>query len=290
MPLSRLLAPALLVLALPVAHAQTSVHLGLRLGLNAASRSGDNPTYQLNNSNGTPSPNTVQDYQRKMLLAPQFGAVADVRFGRLAVQPAVLFSQKGVDQHLTVTSNTTTAFGTMRSSDEYHTISRPNYLEIPVNVVFTTGGDHGFQVFGGPYVAFGLGGRAEYESQGSSSGSGNLGGNINNNYWDYGTTTILYKDDFPGPPASFVQGNSSSYYSVRPTPFAASSGYAVARRFDAGLNVGVGYRQGPLQVQLGYGLGLVNQQVAKASTQRDDLPAFYQRVAQLTATYFLKVK
>ena len=64
----------------------------------------------------------------------------------------------------------------------------------------------------------------------------------------------------------------------------------MARRFDAGLTAGVGYRVGPLQMQLGYGLGLINQQPEKAPAFRDDLPAYYQRVAQLTATYFVKAK
>ena len=41
-------------------------------------------------------------------------------------------------------------------------------------------------------------------------------------------------------------------------------------------------------MQLGYGLGLVNQQTGKAPAFRDDLPAYYQRVVQLMATYFLK--
>ena len=291
MHLSRLLAPALLVLALlPTAHAQTSISLGLRLGLNAASRSGENPTNQLNDYNGIPYPNTVQDYQRKMLLAPQFGAVAEVRFGRLAVQPAVLFSQKGVDQQLIITSKLSySSSSPYNSNTSYHTVSRPNYLEIPINIVFTSGGNQGFQLFAGPYMGFGMGGRAEYESSGYGSLTGSNTNTFSYGSWKYSNTLVIYKDAYPGPPAAVFQvtgGNST----LEPTPFSASSGYAVARRFDAGLNVGVGYRQGPLQVQLGYGLGLINQQPAKALDQRDDLPAYYQRVAQLTATYFVKVK
>ena len=70
----------------------------------------------------------------------------------------------------------------------------------------------------------------------------------------------------------------------------AQAGALVARRLDAGLNAGVGYRAGPVQVQLGYGLGLLNQQPSKAPAFHDDLPAYYQRVVQLTATYFVKAK
>jgi len=281
--------------AAPAARAQTTVSLGLRLGGNLASRSGTDPAVTLTSGNGTSITNAKQDYRRSALLAPQFGAVLDVRFGKLAVQPAVLFSQKGVDQRLDVTSTNTFSpgggfFTTTTTSDQYHTVSRPNYLEIPINLVYTSGTDHGFQLFGGPYVAFGMGGRAEYTNEGSTkSSSGGFGGGSSNSYYNFSTTLFQYKDDFPGPSASLVS-SSPGPYSAFPTPFVASSGFAVARRFDAGLNAGVGYRRGPLQVQLGYGLGLINQQPGKANFHRDDLPAYYQRVAQLTATYFVKTK
>ena len=293
MPLSRLLAPALLVLALPVAHAQTSISLGLRLGLNAASRSGTEPISwpdfsSIGTSPGTHNTTYSQDYTRSAVLAPQFGAVLDVRFGKLGIQPAVLLSQKGADQRMNsqYTQTTTPYPGsndpsyTDTSNDQYHFVSRPNYLEIPVNLVYTFGGDNGFQLFGGPYVAFGIGGRAKLEAIRTYNYEGFS--NFNGSIYKYGTTTQLFQDAYPNQPNT---SKSDQYFS-----FDASSGAIVSRRFDAGLNLGVGYRQGPLQVQLGYGLGLINQQPAKASYQRDDLPAYYQRVTQLTATYFLKVK
>lgn len=280
---------ALLAVAAP-AHAQTTVSLGLRLGGNLATRAGSDPSLPLLTNNGTPVPNTVQDYKRSALLAPQFGAVLDVRFGKLAVQPAVLFSQKGVDQRLNISNSNSSGNYTSTYNDQYHTVSRPNYLEIPINLVYTNGTDHGFQLFAGPYVAFGMGGRAEYENirvSTSTSNSGYSGFGYSNSY-SVGTSLFQYKDDYPGPPLSFFPYPNNNN-NTSPTPFAASSGYNIARRFDAGFNAGVGYRRGPLQVQLGYGLGLINQQPNKAANLRDDLPAYYQRVAQLTATYFMKV-
>ncbi|MDB5267002.1 MAG: hypothetical protein JWP58_42 [Hymenobacter sp.] len=71
-----------------------------------------------------------------------------------------------------------------------------------------------------------------------------------------------------------------------PAPYEANSGPIVARRFDAGLNAGIGYRFRALQVQLGYGLGLLNQQPGKAPAFGTEPTAYRQRVAQLTATYF----
>lgn len=280
---------AAFMFAAPVVQAQTTVSLGLRLGANLATRAGDDPTYAPNGGNNsgtaTITANTQKDYSREAIIAPQFGAVLDVRFGKLALQPAVLFSQKGVEQTLDATTTTSFSFGgapfgRTTLTEKLHSTTRANYLEIPVNLVYTTGGDHGFQVFAGPYVAFGMGGRAEVENQGTStSANGGSSSNINN-YYSYGTTFVLYRDTYPGGPTTGA-GNTTA-----PAPYDANSGAIVARRFDAGINAGIGYRFSALQVQLGYGLGLVNQQTGKAPSFGTDPTAYRQRVAQLTATYF----
>ena len=283
---------AALLAAAPAVRAQTTISLGLRAGGNLATRAGDDPAYTLNNgtNSGTATivTSTQQSYSRQAIIAPQFGAVLDVRFGKLALQPAVLFSQKGAEQTLDATTTTTYSFGGnvfSRSTftEKLHSTSRANYLEIPVNMVYTTGGDHGFQVFAGPYVAFGLGGRTEIENQGTAtSNNGGSGGSSisTNNYYSYGNTFFLYRDTYPGGPVTGTSGTTT------PASYDANSGTVVARRFDAGLNAGIGYRFQALQVQLGYGLGLVNQQTGKAPAFSTEPTAYYQRVAQLTATYF----
>jgi hypothetical protein len=141
---------------------------------------------------------------------------------------------------------------------EQTTTNRTNWLELPLNVVYTLHGDHGLQVFGGPYVALVLGGRQKDTFYNSSSG-------VRGPYTDPIDERIGYGADTNN------------------------------RRFDAGVNVGIGYRQGPLQVQLGYGLGLCNLRRPSPPTidpgfspQLHDFngdPA-YNRVAQLTGTYF----
>lgn len=279
---------AALLAAAPVARAQTTISLGLRAGGNLATRAGDDPAYQFsNNGSGTATitSTTQKDYNRQAILAPQFGAVLDVRFGKLALQPAVLFSQKGVEQTLTATTTTTYAFGSnvfnrTTLTENLHSTSRANYLEIPVNLVYTTSGDHGFQVFAGPYVAFGMGGRTEIENQSTSTGNNGGGGTSTNNSYSYGNTFFLYRDTYPGGP---LNGPNTT---TTPAPYDANSGAIVARRFDAGVNAGIGYRFQSLQVQLGYGLSLLNQQTGKAPAFSTEPTAYRQRVAQLTATYF----
>ena len=63
------------------------------------------------------------------------------------------------------------------------------------------------------------------------------------------------------------------------------------RRLDMGVNFGVGYRQGPVQLQLGFGLGLRNLHQDTNDVFYDygrnfNGDAAYNRVAQLTGTYF----
>ena len=140
--------------------------------------------------------------------------------------------------------------------------NRYNWLEVPFNFVYTLHGDHGLQVFAGSYVALGVGGRQR--------------GNA--------LTYPLY---------------SNTQLPVYPTDFDAALHYGPGttnQRLDAGFNVGLGYRQGPVQVQVGYGVGLRNlhQSATGAASDPGFSPGYHNfngdvahnRVAQLTGTYF----
>ena len=278
----------LLALAGTAASAQTTVSLGLRLGGNRATRAGDNPTFQsLSPRFGIPvvASALTQEYTRTGLFAAQVGAVLEVRFGKLSVQSAVLLSQKGADQR--VSSRNTVPPGPNYNpnypnqngvgnsfTQSYHVVTRPNYLEIPINLVYTSKGDHGFQLFGGPYLAFGVGGQSVVET--SYYGLLNTGAYYAG--YSYYRSFMSYVDEYPG-------DNSTGLLQTTPYYLQNTDAY-LARRFDAGLNAGVGYRRGPLQVQLGYGMGLLNQQPGKGFTLSEGPTPYYHRVAQLTATYF----
>ena len=166
----------------------------------------------------------------------------------------MVFSQKGEQ------FETATFISGFRgvSSTETSGVNRYNWVELPVNVVYTL---HGFQVFAGPYVALGVGG------------------------WQRGTSW-----------------SASPYARYRPYDFDEKIRYGADtenRRLDVGVNVGLGYRKGPLQVQMGYGLGLRNlHQPTKSNYLLYDYgqpkhnfnaDRAYNRVAQFTATYFFKL-
>lgn len=239
------------MLSTTTASAQTTFSLGVRGGLNRALTT----LADASNPAGTI---TQFSADKSAIFAWQAGLVLEVKFGKLALQPALLFSQKG-EKFITSTATpgvVWTATTTTTSTNRY------NWLEVPVNLVYTSHGDHGWQLLAGPYVAVAVGGRQR------------------------GSTTY-----FPGPTAVPVTAsefdNKILYGSQYNT-----------RRLDAGLNFGLGYRQGPWQVQATYSLGLLNLHHPSDAYTIVEYPQFYHnfeadpaynRVAQLTGTYFLSL-
>ncbi|GAA3955145.1 porin family protein [Hymenobacter algoricola] len=213
------------------AHAQVS--FGPRVGLNLADISQDYK--DLNDEPDT-----------KLYLGGQVGLSLHMRFGNLALQPSVLLSQKGIKR-----DDSQTAFGiTVKTTGT----ERLNYLEVPVNLVYTTGGKEGFQVFLGPYAGLGLGGK-------------------------YDVTRTA------------VSGATGSYTEAGEVKFASKAGTTAktdyVRSLDFGLNAGVGYKVGPVQMQLGYGLGLSNL-VPNDSNDKAPEDEINNRVIQLSVAYFFE--
>lgn len=244
---------AALLLSAATASAQTTFRLGLRGGLNRALTTVD----PASNSSGSYPYSYATD--KSALIAWQAGVAGEIRSGKFAFQPALLFSQKGNQFHTSTYASGFIGY----SAQEATGTNRTNWLELPLNFVYTLHGDHGLQVFAGPYVALAVGGRQQ------------------------GTRTY-YEAAIDPLPAQVTDFNSSLLY---------GSGTG-NQRLDAGLNFGVGYRQGPLQVQLGYGLGLLNLYEASSAplplSGRDygrqlGNEVSYNRVAQLTGTYFFSL-
>lgn len=241
---------AALLLGATAAPAQTTFRLGLRGGANRALTTTD----PAGNQSGSYPFSSALDKQA--LTAWQAGVVLEARRGHFAVQPSLLFSQKGERQVFASSLSGVAGNTVYRVS----TTNRYNWLELPVNFVYTRGGDHGWQLLAGPYLALGVGGRR--------------------------------------------QGSILSYtgvvYDATPTEFEESISYGPGtynRRLDVGLNLGLGYRRGPVQVQLSYGLGLRNlhqDDVLRPTLYNpsyfiDRNGAAYNRVAQLTGTYFFQL-
>ncbi|TGE26968.1 porin family protein [Hymenobacter metallicola] len=220
-----LLAAALLVAGATTAQAQ--VTFGPRVGLNLANISQD-----LEDSD--------DEVDTKFLLAPQVGLTLNAQFGNLSIQPSLLFSQKGFKIEEEETSG--------GASLKYEVTQRMNYAEIPVNFVYTTGETEGFQIFAGPYIGIGLGGKSKYKLSGFINEEGENKIKFANKYGDEDDTDYV-------------------------------------RALDLGLNAGVGYKAGPVQAQLGYGLGFSNL-IPNDEDDTEPKDKIKNRVIQLSLSYF----
>jgi Outer membrane protein beta-barrel domain len=187
----------------------------------------------------------------------QAGLSLNAQFGKLAVQPSLLFTQRGGKS--TATGSTTYA-DTTRTFD-FRNTARLHYLELPVNLVYSTkGAQGGFQVFAGPYVALGLNGRTNSDVD------------ITTQSGAQRTTSsgaVTYRASFTN-----KRGKVSHVDYIQ--------------ALDAGLNFGVCYKLGGLQAQLGYGLGLRNM-ILDYPDGQSPLPEgkSYNRGLHFSLAYFL---
>lgn len=248
---------AALVLLTTAVSAQTTYHLGVRGGFNRAITTTD-PA-------GTTAPGNSRlrgnSTAKSSINAWQAGAVLEIRQGKLAFQPALLFSQKGEELRYGAYDSPAGSSYANTSTNRY------NWLELPLDVVYTLFGDHGPQLSAGPYVALGVGGHQQGDR----------------------TYTKLVTNSQLGSYSNAISYGADSYN----------------RRFDAGLRAGIGYRQGPVQVQVSYSWGLTN--LHQPSTTPEVLAqigtdpantypyhdyqadAAHNRVAQVTGTYFFSL-
>ena len=241
------------------AQAQTFKGIGVRVGGNLASGT-------FNSIEQAVGPDVNYSYRRSALLGYQIGVGATFGSGHWAFQPALVFTEKGLKQNSTAAF----IFNSYNYKEDYSFTVRVHYLEMPLNLVYGFGNDgEGLQVFAGPYVAVGVGGRAHYLLEGTTNDPDSPG-----IHSEGGTAALAFGNTFREPDSN---GTPSIEFDAQ------------ARRIDAGLNFGVGYRHGPVQVQFGYGLGLLNAQPKYPASYDMPNDTGYLRTAQLTATYYFPV-
>jgi hypothetical protein len=127
----------------------------------------------------------------------------------------------------------------IKVEDEYDGVDKGyarwtiNYLEVPINVAFKF---KGFQVYAGPYIATALAGKAKWHIE--VDGDTESGSEALKFY-----TKEVNSDDIEGESIEEGMNNFFRYY---------------FKRFDYGLNIGAGYKLGPVLLSAGYSLGLAN--------------------------------
>lgn len=224
------------------AQAQATFHVGPRVGLSVASAHFAD-TYQASYSSRS---------------GVEAGLTGSLQVGHFALQPSVLFSQKGYRNSYAlryIDPPIPTEPGTVDEA------VRLNYLTLPLNLAFTLGrAGQGLQVFGGPYVGLLLGG----------------------NY----TTRIHEGSYYPG-------GSSNDREQVRQMQAGSvvanpSSDNAYSQCFDVGLQAGLGYRFNGVLVQASYGVGLRNLAVQyEINAYIYNPTAYYNRSFQLSLSYLV---
>jgi len=189
-----------LALATTVAHAQVKISVGPVVGETLMKQHVDT--------------NSGLDYRFGLVA----GAQAYLGWGRFALQPALLFAQKGYKYSTQLDYRT--GPNSPPASFDFTVKQRLNYLTLPVNFVFAPSGTAtGPQFFAGPYVSMLLGGNIEQGEQPS----------------------------LPATTTSLRIANEADRYDG-PT----------ARRFDAGFQAGLGFRYEGFVLQANYSLGLSN--------------------------------
>ena len=225
--------------------AQAQVSFGPRVGLNVT-----NLSYDLD---GEDEPSSKYQY------GAQVGATLNAQFGNLSVQPSLLFTMKGDKTQSSESESTVINGQTFSYSYEAKQTIRLNYLELPVNLVYSTNGaEGGFQVFAGPYVALGLSGKVNSDSKSTITAGGNTQTQSDSDESDIEFVSKEGKDD-----------------------------KAYLRSLDAGFNMGLGYKVGGIQAQLGYSLGLGNL-VPKDIDDKDPEITVRNRGFQLSLSYFFQ--
>jgi len=225
--------------------AQAQVSFGPRVGLNASTLS-----YDFDNG---PAPSSTYRF------GAQAGFSVNAQFGKVSVQPSLLFAMKGNDNKLSDTEIFSAGGQTVTTTYERNQSLSLSYIELPVNLVYSTNGaEGGFQVFAGPYVAIGINGKAKS---------------------DYKETSTV---------GGITQSESGSdNVDIKFASKESKTSKAYLCQFDAGFNMGVGYKIGGIQAQLGYGLGLGNLIPNDADDQKPT-DKVHNRGFQLSLAYFFQ--
>jgi hypothetical protein len=180
--------------------------------------------------------------------------VAQVGFDKhWAVQPTLLYTRKAL-RYGTSSYYQPNNYGFYQE----YTLGL-NYLLLPLNLMYSQrASGQGAQVFLGPYVGWLLGGTYRVRTN-AGPGQPSVGGPA----YDGRVT----------PGDTYALGSQGSDYALR--------------RLDAGLQAGVGYGFGPLQLQASFSLGLRDVGAAYAPTVNNPYaaPVIKHRSFQLSALY-----
>jgi len=223
-------------------HAQ--LQFGPKLGLNLA-----NCAFNFKESDWEP--------ETKMRLAFAFGGVIDYGFSdAFSLQSGLMFSSKGFSYDLDEISND---YETNYDGYERFIL---NYLELPIHAVYKI---KGFQIFAGPYLGFGIGGKYK---------------------WDYTYTDIFGEKQSEKGDTKLKPKMGEVKEGDLDDDEGAYSG------LDYGIDFGLGYQIKSILINAGYSLGLGNINPKSEDSSKDDRKdyKFSNRVISISVSYLFGKK
>lgn len=196
------------------------------------------------------SDNTAGAYNAKYKLGVEAGLVASINWGHFAVQPAVIYTQHRYQINDDHQEDHGVILRLVNQSD-----CQFNYLTVPINFIYSLQDNgQGLQGIIGGYAAHLLGGRV-----------------MSNGYTDIVNVPGLART-YSSADQMVVAGdnfdNSDNFYS---------------KRYDFGVQLGIGYRVSHLQGQLTYNLGLTNE--GAAYQYGNNSPSYHNRSATVSVAY-----
>ncbi len=227
---------------------QAQITFGVKAGLNVA-----NVSVNYKESDNEPA--------TKMGIAFHAGLAVDYALNeKMSIQSGLLFSVKGYNDDLdAMVKDMEEAYGITGIKIDGSSTTRLNYLEIPINVAYSI--NEKLQLFAGPYVAIGFGGKAKYDF------TVTYNGESESNKGETTLKSVIGEADYAdlADDEDFVNG------------------------LDFGLNLGLGYKVTPaILVNAGYSLGLGNLNNYTIKDYADYKPEDYKmsnNVISLSVTY-----
>lgn len=230
------------ILLSTVVTAQAQVTFGPKVGLNLSSAK-----YELSDS---AKADGLKNEDVKRLVGASFGLMLNARFGKIAIQPALTYSMKGFKYDRSETITKTDGSLTETSVWKTRATMKLNYIDLPVNFVYTTGGDHGFQVFAGPYLGFAIGSTYDYAHSLNYTETGGKGS------VEFLLETSGKGDIKSGSEVS--KAKSDADFGDGSTTPKADYLFSTRKGLDVGFNLGLGYLVKNFQIQASYGMGFSN--------------------------------
>lgn len=183
----------------------------------------------------------------KIRLAYNIGATIDWALTDVfSFQSGLMFTSKGYSYDFKNPNGIDDYYANLEGYDKVII----NYLEVPVNFTYKI---DDFQIYAGPYLAYGIGGKNKWDYT-------HIAGS------DLGVTK--YKPVFKSVDDVELNDEEKAYFGL-----------------DYGLNFGIGYQVGPILFNAGYSLGLGNITAEYDEEYRKDFQES-NRVISLSASYF----